>query len=574
MAKLTEQEQIAPDESAAAKPEIEPGENPDDKPGKERDESTVAKGDAAAAVCPVEMSYPAQRCRRKLHVAPEGADDKPVCLMHSKDPNKQSGGLFDAFWLEFVGILEKAVEGEAHFERFVFPLADFSKREFRAICRFEGAIFTQNAHFNEATFTQNAYFGEAKFKRVAVFWKATFTGNANFSGAIFRRNAVFREVIFKQNVELGRAIFKQNADFREATFNFNEATLEQRASFYKAIFTHDADFREATFKHDAWFSEAIFTQNASFELTEFSGTADWQGSRFLDQAEFRSTKFDPQVEGAPSAVFALAKFSKPSEIVFDDVDLSRALFHNCDVSQVCFTSSVRWAKREGNRGLAVFEETIDLEQYARGSKRDGERDFRAVAQIYQQLKKNYDSRLDYWTANEFHFGEMEMMRLAGLARCLQLKGKWMLRHHIQQQFTRLRQWCHPRLSFVALSLYKYASDYGNSYGKPLAWLLGVLLAWALLFPLPGLGLERGRPDWVETYGSVWRASSSWRQGVWWEFVLIMKSWVMAVDVAMFQKNANYTPATDGAHAVAIVETLLISTLFGLFLLAVRRQFKR
>jgi hypothetical protein len=62
--------------------------------------------------------------------------------------------------------------------------------------------------------------------------------------------------------------------------------------------------------------------------------------------------------------------------------------------------------------------------------------------------------------------------------------------------------------------------------------------------------------------------------VWWEFVLVMKSWVMAVDVATFQKNANYTPATAGAHAVAIVETLLISTLFGLFLLAVRRQFKR
>jgi uncharacterized protein YjbI with pentapeptide repeats len=483
MAKLTEQEQIAPDES------------------------TAVEGDGVEEVCPITMGnighLPGPRCGRKLHAAPDGVDEFRVCLMHSKDLNKQSAPpepLFGEFWREFERILEEAGEGKAHFDYFVFPRFYFGTRIFKAICHFNSATFTQYSIFSEARFKQNVYFSRANFM---------------------------------QGAEFGNATFAQEADFSEATFA-------------------QARFADATFQ----------------------GTANWQGSRFLDQAEFRSAKFDPQVEGAPSAVFALAKFSKPSEIVFDDVDLSRALFHNCDVSQVCFTSSVRWAQREGNHGLAVFEETIDLEQYARGLKRDGERDFRAVAQIYQQLKKNYDSRLDYWTGNEFHFGEMEMMRLAGLARCLQLKGKWMLRRHIQQQFTRLRQWCHPRLSFVALSLYKYASDYGNSYGKPLAWLLGVLLAWALLFPLPGLGLERSRPDWVETYGSVWRASSSWRQGVWWEFVLVMKSWVMAVDVATFQKNANYTPATAGAHAVAIVETLLISTLFGLFLLAVRRQFKR
>ena len=112
-------------------------------------------------------------------------------------------------------------------------------------------------------------------------------------------------------------------------------------------------------------------------------------------------------------MFALARFTKPGEIVFDNVDLSRALFYNSDVSQVWFTSSVRWGKREDYSECAVFEETINLEQeYAQGLRRNEQRDYRAVAQIYQQLKKNYDARLDYWTGNEFHFGEMEMKRLA------------------------------------------------------------------------------------------------------------------------------------------------------------------
>ena len=265
--------------------------------------------------------------------------------------------------MEFERILKAAGEGAAHFERFVFPQLDFSKREFQAICRFDGATFTQNANFFKATFTKDADFTGATFTQYAYFWNATFT---------------------------------------------------QAANFLRATFTLDADFSDATFTRDANFFAATFTQAASFVDTTFHGTADWRKCKFLNQAEFRQTKFEPLVEGQPSAAFALASFSKPGEIVFDDVDLSRVLFHNCDVSQVLFTSSVRWAKREGNRGLAVFEETIPLDQqYAKGLHRDGQRAYRAVAQIYQQLKKNYDSRLDYWTANEIHFGEMEMKRLAG-----------------------------------------------------------------------------------------------------------------------------------------------------------------
>ena len=111
-------------------------------------------------------------------------------------------------------------------------------------------------------------------------------------------------------------------------------------------------------------------------------------------------------------MFALASFSKPGEIVFDDVDLSRVLFYDCDVSQVWFTSSVRWGKREDYSDCGLRRDNFSRTRVREGLRRDGQRDYRAVAQIYQQLKKNYDSRLDYRTANEFHFGEMEMMRLA------------------------------------------------------------------------------------------------------------------------------------------------------------------
>jgi len=534
MAKLTEQEQIAHDESAAAEPEIEAVESPEAETEKEPDESAAAKGGKVEVGCLIEWGYRGPKCGRELHAAPDGVDEQPVCLMHSNDPGKQSGPLFDTFWREFERILEEAGGGEAHFERFVFPKLDFSERKFQAICRFDYATFTQNADFFKATFTRNADFTGATFTQYSYFWNATFT---------------------------------------------------QDAEFCRATFTKDANFNDAAFTRDANFFAATFTQAASFVDTTFHGTADWRKCKFLNQAEFRQTKFEPLVEGQPSAAFALASFSKPGEIVFDDVDLSRVLFHNCDVSQVLFTSSVRWAKREGNRGLAVFEETIPLDQqYAKGLHRDGQRAYRAVAQIYQQLKKNYDSRLDYWTANEIHFGEMEMRRLAGPTRCLLFRGRCMRRlaHHIRQQFMRLRQWWHPRLSFVALSLYKYASDYGNSYGKSLAWLLGVLLAAALLFPLKGLRYEPAKggsairagcgevlsyrcPTPVDKPGLVgWRA----------ERELVWDSALASIEVAAFQKDRMYEPAYRTGRFLILGETLLTSSLIALFLLAVRRQFRR
>jgi uncharacterized protein YjbI with pentapeptide repeats len=561
------------------------------------DASEAAEGDRGEVGCPIEMYYDdnpemRRKCGRKLHVAPDGIDEKPVCLMHSKDPRKQSGQLFVEFRQEFERILEKAGEGEAHFEGFIFHQLSLFGRKFRAICRFVGATFTQDADFPCATFTKDADFAHAIFTRNANFWNATFKEGANFYEATFTQYADFREATFTQYANFSRVTFTQNAAFNLATFTqaacfglavftqnsyFYKATFMQNAEFSGVTFTQDADFHEATFTQnaqfhganftqDADFSGATFTQNAEFEETKFYGMAYWTRSRFLDQAEFRHTKFEPLDKAKPSAVFAQARFSKPSEIIFDDVDLSRTLFHNCDVSQVWFTSSVRWVTRKNNFGYAVFDETIPLDQkQTEGLKRDGQRDYQAVAQVYRQLKKNYDSRLDYWTANMFHFGEMEMMRLAEPA-----EGK--LHAFLRVRPMWLRQWLLRRLRLVAL--YRWASDYGNRYVKPMLWLLTILVLFAALLPLPGVGLMRQGATQPETYISVWNLQKSFGENLWAESDLTLNSLIASVDTATFQRSAEYAPAYPWGRVLAILETLLTSSLFALFLLALRRQFRR
>ena len=120
--------------------------------------------------------------------------------------------------------------------------------------------------------------------------------------------------------------------------------IAAECDFSGATFTQYAHFRDATFTQIADFSYATFSQSASFNEAQFSGTAYWHRSKFLGNAEFRRIKFVSLHSDNPSAVFALASISKPREIVFDDLDLSRVLFLNCDVSEIFFTPSVRWGK--------------------------------------------------------------------------------------------------------------------------------------------------------------------------------------------------------------------------------------
>jgi uncharacterized protein YjbI with pentapeptide repeats len=505
------------------------------------DGEPIGQGSASATGCPVMMAafdYP-PRCGRPLHPAPTGADVVPVCLMHSLDPAKQEGALKDEFWVNFEAILTAAGGGEADFRAFVFPAVDIQDRTFKASCRFDRARFPYGANFVGAMFQQGGDFSDAIFPVGADFSFAEFSVRAYFTGATFMGwLADFSNSVFTPSAGFGKVQFLGGARFVFTEFR-------DEAFFVGAIFHREADFSKAT-----------FTLAATFRESEFHTMANLAGSRFLAGAEFRRTVFAPEVNGDISAKFETVTFVEPGSVVFDDVDLSRALLHNCNVSEVWFTSSVRWGERGGHRGAQVFDEIVALDHQQAGTLlRNGERDYRAIAQIYQQLKKNYDARLDYWTANEFHYGEMEMQRLAAPTR------RWL---------PGLRKWVHSRLSLVAW--YRYASDYGNSYRKPLVWLLGVLLLFMVMFPLPGL--QRSGTNSPESYGSVWRAGGSAGQRLKWEAGLLGKSLLASVDTAMFQKGPEYAPVYPWGRTLAVLEMLLTATLFGLFLLAIRRQFRR
>ena len=436
-------------------------------------------------------------------------DGVSYCLMHA--PQGKDDTAFqeeiERILDEAERILDEAGTGGADFTRFVFPSANYEGREFKTNCGFFGAIFKQNAQF-------------------------------------------------------GNAVFEQGADFIEATF-------EQNADFTQALFNGDANFTDATFAQDANFYVTTFAQDANFRSATFTRAASFEAAKFLGAAAFRETKFRQDGGLFSGPVFSSAEFSRPGAVIFYKTYLGQALFHNCDVSKVKF-SAVEWRKRKigdkRNGKRMLFEEEVALDDKAARALRlkngsPGERDYGLIAELYQQLKKNYDECKDYWPAGDFHYGEMEMQRLRCRARNL-----------------RLMAW------------YKYASQYGESYVRPVLALLFALIIFTLLFPLAGLERNENPSHSVAALPTQQTPATtiselSYRRFSDFVAAYPRRKWVgygaffgnslmTALSVAGFQKEFKYEPRYPWGRALALLEVLVTSTLIALFLLAVRRQFRR
>jgi uncharacterized protein YjbI with pentapeptide repeats len=522
--------------------------------------------------------------------------------MHSRDPQKSE----TVFQQEFERTLAAPDDGTANFSEFVFPSANYAKRQFSAKCIFNRAIFIGAADFFGARFCEPAIFSEAVFLQHANFFASTFLKEAVFAWATFTHGATFIAVKFVEEARFKWARFAQATDFSAARFS-------QDAHFNSAVFVGDVYFNVTRPTVLPGMTYAVDTAvRFPFSATAFERKADFREATFSERAEFRQTQFREDGTGEPGAIFSSARFNRPSLVIFYDVYLGQALFHNCDVSDFQF-AKVRWRNRTNGKRM-VFEEGEDLrldqaDTVALLADRRGldELNYALVAELYQQLKKNYDDRRDYWTAGDFHYGEMEMKRLAtpNPSRVSQwIAGKletWLGKENpgflarrvkskgcSERAFHVLRQKWHRHVGLAAW--YKRASEYGESYGRPLLWLGGVLALFTLLFPVSGLRpAARSTPESAAlgqlrsakteapelSYSNFIRYGSTEPGGARVTYCsLLGHSMMTTIGVAAFQRDLAYEPCYPWGRLLATVETVLTSTLLALFLLAVRRQFRR
>jgi hypothetical protein len=406
-----------------------------------------------------------------------------------------------------------------------------------------------------------------------------------------------------------RSEFRAESLFTSASFEgaatFMSARFEQKADFSHTRFKGEARFGGARFNRNAIFLGARFDQSVEFRGARFARLAKFHDAEFQEALEFHETRFRHDLADSPGLDFSSVDLKSPEKVKFYRTDLGQALIFQTDVSRVNF-ALVEWRDRGRVRNYrirrAVLRVRLALEFWAKASfsgirnelmraKRPrrasrlclfeedvsflGEyhldlftgpygQNYGLIAEIYRQLKRNYDSKGDYWTAGHWHYGEMEMKRR---------NSRW--------PWLPLRQ-LSRRVSLVAL--YKYASDYGESYVMPLLWLVFFVSAFAFVYPIPGLEFNSptsGTPDWLGylDWSTFFRAHATEQpQWLWWNlssfWSMILHSLMTSLSVAGFQRELRYAPSYPWGRMLALLELLLTTTLGGLFLLAIRRQFKR
>lgn len=316
-----------------------------------------------------------------------------------------------------------------------------------------------------------------------------------------------------------RVKLTQWADFSEVMFtktaNFVGAVFSQRADFSRAVFSQRANFVGARFGQRADFSMAMFIQGADFRYATFTGDASFAESLW------GPGKDDPVVEEVELAIadFRNVKFLKPELVWFLRPNVTgrqgfRARFVSCLIKGVLF-EDVDWHRENGRM---VLQDELD-----RLANAEGAASYEQVATAYRRFVINFDEAKHYDLSEDCMIGAMEMKRL----------------DPAQPFFARL-----------AVNFYRLASNYGSSYQRALGGLGIILVVFGLLYSLVGLTPRFGRT------------------------VLEPVGLIHAVEVATFQSETYAIAGSGFAWLLEILERILIPAQVALFLLALRRRFRR
>lgn len=354
-------------------------------------------------------------------------------------------------------------ESAVFFSGFVFPHntsfvmaafsghADFCEAAFAGGATFYGAAFSGFAFFN--AFSGSASFCEASFCGDAVFNRATFSGFAVFENARFSADAYFKEAAFPGDAAFGKAMFSRIASFDEARFSGNasfcEAAFSGNANFSKAIFSGDADFRKAAFSGDAHFNKAAFAGDTNFSKAEFSGVAFFVKAAFSGDAHFVVTRF------SGFASFDEATYSSDAE--FDEATFS----DDADFMAAEFKSLTRFAGAKFQTAVPDFRDAklSEATEWHGATWPPSPKDREAAQQqvyAYERLKAEME-RLKKHADEQFFFAKELRAR-----RALETRGslQWLLNY-----------------------AYEISSDYGQSVGWPIFWLVVLFALGADFFAL-------------------------------------------------------------------------------------------
>jgi hypothetical protein len=335
-------------------------------------------------------------------------------------------------------------------------------------------------------------------------------------------------------------------------------------------------FSKTVFRAEAHFGLS-FLDGADFVGTVFEDTVTFSGARFKGWTNFASTRFERKVDftwakvhgktwfkGAEDnlvfcdeAVFSRLEISPDAEMSFETVSLAKASFLHSDIEALKFIG-VRWGRdRAKFRGRLATRRLLWDEARLQAPKGDADISD-AVAENYRQLVLYYEARRDFESAEDFHIGEMETRRLSSGAK----SPSWLRRYA-------------PWLN--AFAIYRILSAYGTSYWQALIVLIFIIAFLSATFLLSGLSAVQ--PSLNTSNPALIKYELSARDGHPRATLSeISQDYVRAIahtlSLMTFQRERQYRATGTLSQVLEAVASIVMAGQTALFLLAIRRRFRR
>ena len=397
---------------------------------------------------------------------------------------------------------------------------------------FRGVYFPDAVSLENRTFHTIVDFSFATFAQSTNFFSAKFTQDAKFISAEFLKDALFNSTFLYENAYFGSARFCN------------------RAYFVNTEFTYDADFRSVIFEEESetFFLWTYFQGVVNFRFATFKGYVSFTG-------EDESTVF---LGDYAQLNMQNARLEKPERISFQNVVLRPSWFINTDPRKFLFTN-VHW---KNLKNFAVDAEIKDLEE---ARKILNAKHLLTIA--CRHLATNYEENNRFEEASKFRQMAFETEWLDKKENVRKGRGKILISSQTSinnpssppKFFSASRKiikeiWQEIKTSQIILShrLYRFSSKFGESSGRALLVLVGIIIVCAILYMSP-----------LCRFGKAEKTSS----------LGLTESITYSLRVMVLQRPEPL-PENDGAKLVVALESVLAPLQAALLALAVRRKFMR
>jgi len=412
---------------------------------------------------------------------------------------------------------------------------------------FAGDIFGDDTsvNFDNSIFRQCSFIG-------CTFLNASFAGKSEFHDTIFKgckfigAECDFNKARFySSNVifENCQFILRPEKEGYTSKVSFDKCYVETEESLFANCYVKADRFLMSDLKligRTKWPMIHIAISNQGYRIDTPMLCLDGVKNIDLHMTYFQGgfVYYQLPVDEAfcPQVRLTGINFGQMSFAQIHHANLRKTLFLNSSIENLKFYDC-RWRREEGY--LRLYDDWLS-------SQKRNVKNYSELIRLYVQLKKNFESDRNYIGAGDWFYREMEARRNKALSQCSRIK-KYVLR------------------GFSVISLYKIASRYGESYIRPLVWLLLILFLFSIIYQFSGFSMSGEVID----YDVCWGCGFSWGFLIDFPKALLFSLLAMSLQIG---KVAHL----EGNWSIFwyVIHLLLTAILLPLFLLAIRRKFRR